>query len=325
MSLVVAGAPAAVTGGVYTPPPQDWAPVWSPDGTVIAYHSERAPRGLRVVEPDGSGDRRLPLPEPRHDEPATFVFSPDWFWIAFGGEELVVSRPDGSDRHVVARSNYASKPSWSPARDRLVFEHLYALHVANVDGSGLRELTPSGGEPAWSPDGELIAFRRGTGDRSDVFVIRPDGSGETNVSAALGGFHIDPVWSPDGRRVAFFTRDAPRSAGDVTVVERDGTLVGRFEPDALSTKLAWSPDGQRLLLSGPGVFELDIRTGARRIVSPFGADATWAPDGGRVAFDGIGECRNRVGIYVADTSTRARKRLTNGCRIVGTSRADSLR
>ena len=65
--------------------------------------------------------------------------------------------------------------------------------------------------PAWSPDGQLIAFgssQNGIG----IYVMDADGQ---NLRK-LGGFGGCPVWSPDGQKIAF------HSDGDIYVMDADG-------------------------------------------------------------------------------------------------------
>jgi TolB protein len=79
------------------------------------------------------------------------------------------------------------------------------------------------GDPAWSPDGRRIAFRRYDGQLgfrsagpSDIFVVNADVSGLrrlTRQAANLRWF----AWSPDGRTIAFLRH------GDVYVVKDDGS------------------------------------------------------------------------------------------------------
>ena len=79
--------------------------------------------------------------------------------------------------------------------------------MVNADGSGERRLTrnPAATAPAWSPDGQKIAFveQRAAG-RSipDVYVMNADGSGQRRLArnAARGWAS---AWSPDGRKIAF--------------------------------------------------------------------------------------------------------------------------
>jgi Tol biopolymer transport system component len=81
-----------------------------------------------------------------------------------------------------------------------------ALYTVRIDGTGgARRITTgangSDGDPAWSPDGRQIAFRRlpnkGSAD-SDVFVMDANGSRQRKVSD-FGADDMKPVWSPDGK------------------------------------------------------------------------------------------------------------------------------
>ena len=75
------------------------------------------------------------------------------------------------------------------------------IYVMNADGSGQRRLTGTAGfedSPAWSPDGQKIAFGRDGG----VYVVNADGSGERRLTRNRAAFH-GPAWSPDARRIAF--------------------------------------------------------------------------------------------------------------------------
>lgn len=125
-----------------------------------------------------------------------------------------------------------------------------AIYVTNPDGTVTR--LAAGFSPAWSRDGERIAFLRG-GNGSDlgIYVMKADGSGLHFV--ANGSY---PSWSPDGSQIAF---NGPEGValGGIFVMNADGTgihkLIG-YEfalPDdgygagwlGLSS---WSPDGHSI-------------------------------------------------------------------------------
>jgi Tol biopolymer transport system component len=79
-----------------------------------------------------------------------------------------------------------------------------ALYVVNVDGTGLRRITPFGfcdDDGSWSPDGTKIAFEH----HGSLFVVHPDGSGMSRID--VGGtsrrFGGDVEWSPDGKKIVF--------------------------------------------------------------------------------------------------------------------------
>jgi TolB protein len=224
-------------------PSDDLDPAWSPDGRAIAFvHKKVLPprvvRGRRihgyrqylyVVNADGSGLRRLTAPG---------RFSPRWSadgkTIRYGS---FLVHADGSG-HRELPTNVPQAGALSPDGQRIAFVKVghspsewrnpnkfgLGLWVMNADGSDARRVAAKAtwGDPAWSPDGRRIAFRRHDGQRgfgsagpSDLFVVNADGSGLrrlTDDAANMRWF----AWSPDGRTIAFLRN------GEVYVVKVDG-------------------------------------------------------------------------------------------------------
>jgi Tol biopolymer transport system component len=205
-----------------TSAPYDTTPAWSPDGTKIAFasnrdHLQEFSLDIYVMNADGSGVTRLTTNE-RAFDPA---WSPDGTRIAF-----VHSTNALTDTHPY---NYDD------------------IYLMNSDGSGITNLTPDSeclwdGSPAWSPDGRKIAFDRGqvldctteepTFGGSNLYVMNADGSGQMSLTTSGGS---GPDWSPDGAKIAFGV------ANEIDVMDPDGSnqrkLIGNgFAP-------AWSPDG----------------------------------------------------------------------------------
>src|SRR5207247_11024943 len=103
------------------------------------------------------------------------------------------------------------------------------------------------GDPAWSPDGQRIAFSSQRDGSTDIYVMNADGSGLRRVTA--GPFDQQPAWSPDGARIVFTAGDCfyYECTFDVSVVNADGSGRLRLAVDGswgYPPQPARSPGGQ---------------------------------------------------------------------------------
>jgi TolB protein len=158
-------------------PSYEGQPAWSPDGTRLAFVSDRAGHAdVHTMAPDGSDVRRLT-------------------------EARAMSPPAGSGIAAVA-------PAWSPDGSQLAYtvtaEGRSTIWVMRADGTGKRALGVAEGsddhDPSWTPDGQRIAFRRVPRVGGAGRVLTLDVATGTNVGAwadlDAGGL---PALSPDGR------------------------------------------------------------------------------------------------------------------------------
>jgi Tol biopolymer transport system component len=189
---------------------------------------------LMVGNPDYSGRRLLSVIQGYYDN---LSVSPDGNWFAYlrpdyyPSGSIFVERMDGTDLHEVARDIVfwdASRIDWSPDSKRLVFAAASLtdplepgkLHIVNVDGSGLHNLsndTLNQIYGVWSPDGTKIAVTRSRGpwDNStyDIVTMNTDGTG---VKVLVETGNLAPynlLWSPDGTRILYSERDPKTGSG----------------------------------------------------------------------------------------------------------------
>ncbi len=126
----------------------DIDPTWSPDGSMIAFASNR------------QGQRQL-------------------FVANANGRKV--------DK-VTDLNNMGGRSSWSPDGTKLAFyrgrDGDHDIYVINVDGSGLQRLTNGGDNlgPSWSPDGQWIAFTSFRDGNNEIYIVRSDGSRETRLT-----------------------------------------------------------------------------------------------------------------------------------------------
>jgi Tol biopolymer transport system component len=202
-----------------------------------------------------------------------------------------------------------------------------SIHVMSPGGTADRCLVDTPGpdqHPAWSPDGQWIAFVGGDGTREFVYLVRADGSDLTQVTHTSGLSYGPPVWSPDGESLGYSITDRrERSSIHVTGREGRSDRVVVRESEAPFVKLTdWSPDGRTLLFirddSDEGghlaLWTMTPSGAQKRLLhaeeGDFGSGATYSPDGRQLAFqaDLDGGCA-----YVSDALVQQLTRLTEGC------------
>jgi Tol biopolymer transport system component len=218
-------------------------PVWSPDGTRIAFvrdlRESEAPRDAVLIAPaDGGVERQLAV---EHGGVLGVpAWSPDGTTVAYSSlGRVVVADSDGSGSR---RLTSGESPVWSPDGTEIAFSQGGALRVIHPDGTGERTVASNAAQPAWSPDGTEIAFV----SAGALKAIRPDGTGErTVVSVSAISIH----WSPDGTKLAF-ARPCCGPEQGVFVIDADGSDLHRVAGAA--SQPSWAPDGSRLVVDGPG-------------------------------------------------------------------------
>jgi Tol biopolymer transport system component len=220
---------------------------WSSDGTKLLIHRGG---GLYVLEADGT--------ETRLTDGRAFggSFSPDGSEVVYAtpkrpeGSAIYVVNSDGGAPRLIRRATRrvggalagVEHTALSPDGTQIAYfdglgDHGHNLWVMNADGTERRlllddEVSGVGhvGGPTWSPDGEWLAFKGTVETEDGIYLVRPDGSGLTQlVPGSVGTVH----WSPDGSRIAYRRQDV------LCIVNLDGSNERIVE--GIGESIAWNP------------------------------------------------------------------------------------
>lgn len=287
--------PGAVTNLTYNGAASyDEVPIWSPDGSKVAFvsdftdsgHGERNVFVMKVPAPGEVVDLATQIT--RYSSGAKQIADLAW-------------SPDGS-RIAYTRGNNAGDDS---------------VWVVNADGTTTFPLEIGGTgakrHPTWSPDSSKIAYAVVKNKPEQIYVAPSTGGFGPPLANGVGH---EPNWSPDGSRIAF---DGYRSGGfgyvDLHIVAADGSAAPLIVTPSQITEWtfsAWSPDGGRIAYratnAGDGTVYRVMNAaggGDHPLASPGEGDAryaSWSPDGSRVVYEGalIGNITAR-NLYVAST------------------------
>jgi Tol biopolymer transport system component len=229
--------------------------------------------GIYLMDADGGNKIRLSSPEAKNDTmPA---WSPERCRIAFvrftgtrkGEDDIYVMSADGKTiRRLTTDPGRDTFPDWSPDGKQISFisdrDGSRNLFVMDADGGNQRQLTNQQQLPRtargyvqwqqWSPKGDEIAFtyNAGEGQGTDIYVIRPDGSGLRLLVKSHG---MEPAWSPDGSKIYFLSNFT--GYVEIWVINRDGSelkQISHFQNSLPDHSLRVSPDGKQLAFYGTG-------------------------------------------------------------------------
>ena len=268
LAVLVAASAGASQANLTNNPAFDGSPAWSPDGSQIAFVTNRdGDREIYVMSADGSDQVNLTV-NSEYDEWDP-VWSNDGARIAFESDRHgrtsawnFIMNADGSDADVLSSNGYINgDPRWSPDGNWIAF-YISSGRLGNgdisiMDSAGTEyvawygkylNLTQNGLDnrnPAWSPDGFSIAFASKRDGNGEIYVMDDDGAEQVNLTSSPADDDF-PAWSPDDSRIAF-TSAHGLGLSDIWIIRDDGSDPRNLTDDAsVNESPTWSPDGARI-------------------------------------------------------------------------------
>ncbi|MEM8861314.1 MAG: hypothetical protein AAGD96_23570, partial [Chloroflexota bacterium] len=229
--------------------------VYSPDGQMIAWHSEHPVRktwDIYVANVDGTGQRILTQDVADDAFPR---WSPDGSQIVFHSNrndtqfDLYVINITGgvADRLTDSPLNDLG-PSYSPDGSRIIFHrqvsrNVRELFMMNADGSAERQVTNLNRSTmfaSWSPDGQQLVTHSAINGNWQLVIIDPNSGVPTQITFDdRDSFY--PKWSPNGQWIAYHAQ-ASDGNRDLFLVSRDGTQQVQLTTTAQQERMPdWQP------------------------------------------------------------------------------------
>ncbi len=195
---------------------EDTLPQFSPDGSKIAFVSDRdGNREIYVMDADGSNQSNLTRSSGDDWDP---TWSPDGEYLAFssfrdGDWDIYICKADGSNVTQLTTMDSAERaPSWSPDGQRIAFMSdamgnwdIYSMASNGADMVQLTVDSSTDQYPRWSPYGQYLLWGSYRDGNMEIYVALTDGNDKRAVSLDAEADDQAGAWSPWGTDIVYYS------------------------------------------------------------------------------------------------------------------------
>ena len=275
--------------------PFDLMPSWSPDGGELAYWSI-LDNSLSILHVEDMAMEKIDMSESPPLWSSAPQWSPNGHFISYisDGKLLLLDLNSKETRQIASINGSISSHVWSPIDDRIAFSGCGNLFLWEENETlQLTESEEVDKLAGWSPNGDYIAFSRGSFfegidgmfegepyNDTDIYVITPDG--EEKQLTDQPGLEMDPLWSPDSNWLVYSYMDIDTLYwNEVWVVDLNGNkreITRDFERS--SFKPFWSSNGDIYFRAenegAEDVYEASLSGNLRRITEGEGEEIVFS-------------------------------------------------
>jgi Tol biopolymer transport system component len=313
--------------------PSDWvSPVWSPDGTQIAFHRLARPdTGIYLVPALGGPERKLIATHAPYELSSPLSWSPDGKWIAYSDNEN--GRPantnflldlDTLEAHELPHDPaciHEGDPTFSHSGKQLALLCVHSTanfeyFVADIEGKSKRSLATQHEFPtniAWTGDDKYLIVSRSLEAGPELDEIRGSDGRVQRIPISTDGHW--PSITPDGRKLAFSSVSSHSNIWRSDLLHPETAPVQVYKSTLQQGDAYYSPDGKHVAFDSTrsgvwSVWMADV-DGSNLVQIAHGERADyprWSPDSQKIAFEMKG-ADGSDRIFVADIADRVPRRL----------------